>query len=185
MILFIIKIKKILAHSIAGNSKMSEKIESLLKDGQTLLNLGNPKDALLLYDKILESNPKHVVALLKKGHILGNLGRYDHAILCYDKVLNQENNLLALLNKGLAHHYVAQYKIAIECFNKVLVKNPQNPTTLYNKASSLIKSGKIQDGLKILSDVVKLDSSFRNKAKSDIDFQEIRKLNRFKEIIPS
>ena len=164
---------------------MSDKIESLLKDGQTLLNLGSPKDALVLYDKVLETNPKHISALLKKGNILGKLGRFDHAILCYDKILLQEENLLALLNKGLAHHYIGQYKIAIECFNKVLEKKPKNPTTLYNKASSLIKSGEIQDGIKILSDVIKLDSSFKNKAKSDVDFQEIRKLNEFKEIIPS
>ena len=164
---------------------MPEPIESLLKNGQTLLNLGNPKDALVSYDKVLEIDPKHITALLKKGNILGKLGRFDHAILCYDKVLVQEENLLAFLNKGLAHHYIGQYKIAIECFDKVLDAKPKNTTALYNKASSLAKSGKIQEGIKMLSVVVKLDSSFKNKAKSDIDFQEIRKLNEFKEIIPS
>ena len=81
---------------------MPEPIESLLKNGQTLLNLGNPKDALAYYDKVLEIDPKHITALLKKGNILGKLGRFDHAILCYDKVLVQEENLLAFLNKGLA-----------------------------------------------------------------------------------
>ena len=164
---------------------MSDAVESLLKNGQTLLNLGNPKDALAVYDKVLEIEPKHIPALLKKGNILGNLARFDHAILCYDKVLAQEENLLALLNKGLAHHYVGQYRIAIDCFDKVLDVKPKNTTALYNKASSLTKSGKIQNGIKILLEVIKLDSSFKDKAKSDIDFQEIRKLNEFKEIIPS
>ena len=92
---------------------------------------------------------------------------------------------MALLNKGLAHHYIGQYKFAIPCFDRVLDVKPKNTTALYNKASSLIKSRKTQDGLKILSDVIKLDASFKNKAKSDVDFQEIRKLNEFKEIIPS
>ena len=164
---------------------MTETIESLLKDGQTSLNLGNPKDALEFYDKVLKNDPKHIIALSKKGNILGKLRRYDHAIICYDKVLIQEENLLAWLNKGLAHHFIGQYKIAVDCFDKVLEVKPNNTTALYNKASSLTKSGKIQDGLKILSDVIKLDSSFKNKAKSDIDFKEIRKLNEFKEIIPS
>ena len=166
------------------NNKMPETIESLLKNGQTSLNLGNPKDALVFYNKVLEIDPKHITALLKKGNILGKLGRFNHAIFCYDKVLIQEENLLALLNKGLAHHFIGQYKIAIDCFDKVLDAKPKNTTALYNKASSLTKSGKIQDGIKILSEVIKLDSSFKNKAKSDIDFQEIRKLNEFKEIIP-
>ena len=164
---------------------MHETIESLLKNGQTSLNLGNPKDALVFYDKVLENDPKHVQALLKKGNILGKLGRYDHAIICYDEILIQEENLLAFLNKGLGHHFIGQYKIAIGCFDKVLDVKPKNTTALYNKASSLTKSGKIQDGIKTLSTVVKLDPLFKNKAKSDMDFQEIRKLNEFKEIIPS
>ena len=33
---------------------MSESIEELLKSGQTLLNTGNPKEAMTMYDKVLE-----------------------------------------------------------------------------------------------------------------------------------
>ena len=88
---------------------MSE-IDSLLKNGQTSLNLGNPKEALTFYQKALDIEPRHIEALLKKGHILGKLARFDQAIACYDDVLSQEQgNLLALLNKGLAHHYISQY----------------------------------------------------------------------------
>ena len=36
---------------------MTESIESLLNRGQTLMNLGNPKDALVIYDKILVQDP--------------------------------------------------------------------------------------------------------------------------------
>ena len=162
---------------------MSESTESLLKQGQTCLNLGNPKEALVLYNKALSQDPKNIEGLLKKGHILGKLARYDQAIIQYDEVLAQEDgNLLALLNKGLAHHYVGQYDTAIGCFDRVLKEKPNNTTALYNKASSLVKSNKTKEGLEILSQVTKLDFSFRAKAKFDIDFQEIRKLNEFKEI---
>lgn len=161
---------------------MSETIESLVKSGQTLMNLGNPKDALLVYSKILEQDPNHITALMKSGHILGQLARYDQAVVQYDKVLSLEKNLLALLNKGLAHHYLGQLDIAIDCYDKVLKEKPNNPTTLYNKASSLIKSGKILEGIRILSDVIKLDFSFKEKAKCDIEFEKIRKLNEFKAI---
>ena len=51
---------------------MSE-IESLLKSGQTALNLGNPKDALAFYEKVLEQDPTNLQALFKKGNIFGNL----------------------------------------------------------------------------------------------------------------
>ena len=161
---------------------MSE-IESLLKNGQTLLNLGNPKEALVFYQKILDQDPKHLEALLKKGNIFGKFGRFDEAIICYDDVISQEKeNILALLNKGLCHHNLGQYDIAVECFDIVLKVKPQNTTALYNKASSLIKSSKIKEGLELLSQVIKSDFSFKAKAKFDIDFINIRNLNEFKEI---
>ena len=161
---------------------MSETIESLVNYGQTLMNLGNPKDALVIYNKILEQDPDHIIALMKSGHILGQLARYDQAIIQYNKVLSLENNLLALLNKGLAHHYLGELETALNCYDKVLKEKPNNPTTLYNKASSLIKSGKIQEGIKILSEVIMLDFSFKEKAKYDVEFENIRKLNEFKQI---
>ena len=161
---------------------MSE-IESLLKSGQTSLNLGNPKEALVFYQKVLEQDSTHLEALLKKGNIFGKFGRFDEAIICYNGVISQEKeNILALLNKGLCHHNLGQYDIAIECFDIVLKVKPQNTTALYNKASSLIKSGKIKEGLKILSQVIKLDFSFKAKAKFDIDISNIQNLNEFKEI---
>ena len=161
---------------------MTESIESLLNSGQTLMNLGNPKDALVIYDKILVQDPKHIIALLKKGHILGQLARYEQAIVQYDNVLSQEKNLLALLNKGLAHHYLGQVNVALDCYEQVLKEKPNNPTTLYNKASSLIKSGRIQEGITILSKAIKLDFLFKEKAKFDVEFEGIRKLNEFKKI---
>ena len=161
---------------------MSE-IDSLLKSGQTSLNLGNPKEALVFYEKVLAQVPNQIEALLKKGHILGKLARFEQAIVCYDAVLSQEKeNLLALLNKGLAHHYIAQYEIALKCYDEVLNEKPQNTTALYNKASSLIKYGRTKEGLEILSQVIKLDFSFKAKAKFDIDFEEIQHLNEFKKL---
>ena len=75
---------------------MSESIEELLKSGQTLLNTGNPKEAMTMYDKVLEISSNHIDALIKKGNILGKLGKYENAIIYYDRVLEKENqNILA------------------------------------------------------------------------------------------
>jgi len=158
-------------------------IHSFLQSRQTSLHLGYPKEALIFYEKVLEQVHNQIEALLKKGHILGKLARFEQAIACYDAVLSQEKgNLLALLNKGLAHHYIGQYEIALKCYDEVLNEKPQNTTALYNKASSVIKSGKTKEGLEILSQVIKLDFSFKAKAKFDIDFEEIQHLNEFKKL---
>ena len=163
---------------------MSELPNVLLKKGQSLLNLGNPKEALDIYEIILKDEPQNIEALIKKGHILGMIGRYAQAIDSYDRVLSLEkSNLIALLNKGLAYHYLKEYEISIKCNDKVLKIKPHNTTALYNKASALVKSNKIEEGLSILAEAIKLDSSFKPKAKFDIDFEDIRKTNGFKELM--
>ncbi len=83
----------------------------------------------------------------------------------------------------MALHFLEKYDEAIECYNKVLEIKPDNVITLYNKSSSLIKKNKIAEGLQTLHKVVKIDYSFKAKAKYDIDFQEIRHLSEFKKII--
>jgi len=160
---------------------MSE-IESLLKSGQTSLNLGNPKDALAFYEKVLEQDPTHLEALLKKGNIFGKFGKYEDAIVCYDGVLSQEKeNILALLNKGLCYHKIEQYVSAIECFDIVLKVKPDSKTGMYNMASSLIKSGKLDEGFELLSKLIELDGAYREQAKCDVDFVDIKHMNKFKE----
>jgi tetratricopeptide (TPR) repeat protein len=159
-------------------------VEDLLKQGQRDLNLGNPKEAMISFEKILETHPNHIDALIKKGNMLGKIGKYQQAIECYDTVLLQNKvNILALVNKGLAHHYIEQYEAAIHCYDMVLGINPKSTTSLYNKASSLVKVGRIGEGLQILGDVAKMDFSFKVKAKFDIDFADIHKNNEFKKII--
>lgn len=159
-------------------------IEDLLKQGQRELNLGNPKEAIKYFDKILEISPNHIDALIKKGNILGKIGRYHKAIECYDIVLLQDKiSILALVNKGLAHHYIEEYDNAIQCYDMVLKINPKSTTALYNKSSSLVKLGRINEGLEILRSVIKMDFSFKAKAKFDVDFTNIQKNNEFKKII--
>jgi len=163
---------------------MKENVDELFELAQSALNLGNPKEALELFSKVLSISPNHQKALIKKGNVLGKLGKYQQAIPFYDKALkNDPNELLALINKGLALHYLKQYEDAIDFYDKALLQKPDSTTILYNKASSLICLGKIEQGLKILENVIKIDFSYKAKAKYDVDFQQIKHLNEFKKVI--
>ena len=129
-------------------------------------------------------DPNHKKSLIKKGNVLGKLGKYRQAITFYDNALKQDpNDLLALINKGLALHFLKKYQDAIDCFDGVLKFKPENITALYNKSSSLVQLGKTDEGLKILKTIVKKDPSYKEQAKYDVDFHEIRHLNEFKEIL--
>ena len=163
---------------------MQESVEELYKMGQRCINLGNPKEALSYFTKVLNLEPTHKKALVKKGNVLGKIGKYSQAILLYDKALKKDSkDLLALLNKGLALHYLERYDEAINCYNMALLIKPNNVTALYNKASSLILKNNVKEGLEILQKVVRLDFSYKAKAKFDIDFDQIRHLTEFKKMI--
>ncbi|MFY9300535.1 MAG: tetratricopeptide repeat protein [Candidatus Nitrosotenuis sp.] len=158
--------------------------EEIFEKGITEFNLGNYKKALLFFEKVLGADPSHVMALIKKGNILGKFGRYLDAILCYDAALRAEpKNSLALVNKGLALHYLQRYDDAILCYDAVLRLKPQNPTTLYNKASSLILQNKTAEGFAILEEVIKIDLSYKYKARFDVDFDGIKKTSEFMRIV--
>jgi tetratricopeptide (TPR) repeat protein len=155
----------------------------IFNQGVTELNCGNSKKALTLFNKVLELVPNHVDSLLKKGNILGKFGKYVDAISMYDKVIELEpQNVLALINKGLALHYLAEYDNAITCFDGALKIKPDNVIALYNKASSLIKQDKVKDSLEVLEHTIKLDYSFKYKARFDVDFEHIKTNNYFKKI---
>ena len=87
-----------------------------------------------------------------------------------------------MINKGLALHFLEKYTDAISCYDTILKQRPESTTTLYFKASSLIKNKDIQSGLEMLRKAVKLNPSLKIKIKQDIDFQEIKTNNEFKKI---
>ena len=59
-------------------------LDELYKAGQRCLNLGNPKEALTYFDRILRIDSSHTQALVKKGNILGKLGKYKELVAIYD-----------------------------------------------------------------------------------------------------
>lgn len=163
---------------------MQQSVHELYNMGLTSLNLGNPKEALSYFSRVLKLEPDNKKALVKKGNVLGKLGKYSQAVSFYDKALAQEpDDFLALINKGLALHFLERYHEAISCYDMALQLKPNNVTALYNKSSSLIRQNKINEGLQILKTVVDQDFSYKAKAKFDIDFQEIKHLNEFKRLV--
>ena len=150
----------------------------------TEFNLGNFKKALTLFDQVLSTEPDHIMALIKKGNILGKFAKYSDAIQCYDMVLKIESqNSLALINKGLALHYLEKYDEAITCYDMILQTSPESVPVLYNKASSLVRKNDIVSGLQVLKKAIELDFSCKYKARSDIDFESIRKSPEFKRTV--
>lgn len=159
---------------------MSELFDSAILE----FNLGNFKKSLALFGQVLETEPHNVTALIKKGNILGKYAKYQDAITHYDLALGIEpKNSLALVNKGLALHYLERYHDAISCYDTILEDKPKSALVLYNKASSLVRNNQTSQGLAILAQAIDIDFSCKYKARSDADFEGIRKTNEFKKLV--
>ncbi|MGI0002866.1 MAG: tetratricopeptide repeat protein [Nitrosopumilaceae archaeon] len=106
--------------------------------GPGLTQLCKYEDAILNYDKTLQSDPKNIHALANKGSALSSLGRYQEAISYYDKALEiAPEYLIALNNKGNTLSSLGRYQEAISYYDKALEIAPQDPTTSNNKEVTL------------------------------------------------
>ncbi len=68
-----------------------------------LNDIGRYDDAIEIFDKMLEKNPRNVFALLGKGYALMGKGNYEEAIGYFDKLLEMNPNFKdAAVYKGMA-----------------------------------------------------------------------------------
>ena len=68
------------------------------------------EEALLVYDKILKSDPKNISAMLDKAATLQRLGKNSQSFQLYDSVLKEDpKNLDALIGKGTLLHSKSKF----------------------------------------------------------------------------
>ena len=159
-------------------------IDELFNKGMILRKTGNPKESILYFNKVLDINPNHLDSLLNKGHALGKIGRYNDAMTCYDLVLKiDHNNVLGLINTGLCYHYLKDYEKAISYYDKILERHTQHANTLYHKACSKALQAKFDESTDLLEQAIKLDLTFRIKARGDIDFDKMKSHDRFMKLV--
>jgi Flp pilus assembly protein TadD len=108
--------------------------ETLFTIGGSLFDLGNYKEAITAYDKILFLDPNDTYALNNKGSALLNLENYTGAIEYFDKVLAIDpNDAHALRTKAAALLNLENYTGAIDYYDKALVIDPNDIYSLHGK----------------------------------------------------
>ena len=93
-------------------------IPELFNDATKYFMIGEYRQSIILYDKILELEPNNVKTLLMKGVALSNIDRHKNSILEFKKVLYiQPENLMALLGVGVGFGNLGEYKTAQKYFD--------------------------------------------------------------------
>ena len=158
--------------------------DALYNKGNALTAIGQHDEAITSYDEALTIRPDDYEAHNGKGSALARLERYDEAIISFDESLTiKPDYSRALLNKGTALVYLERYSEALASFDKALMFEPNNHEALLNKAWLYSLQGNTNDALNFLEEAIILNDDYRNLAKNDIAFDNIRQDPRFQELI--
>ena len=116
--------------------------------GNVLLDLEQPSEALLSYQRALVLVPDFVEALNNKGMALRALGRIDEALQSFEQALLVKPDYLdACFNRAITLQAVKRHAEAIEGFDAVLRIQPNHIESLNNKGNALQESGHIQQAI--------------------------------------
>ena len=159
---------------------------ALNNKGNALFQLGRYEEAIGCFDAALAIDPKDVNALSNKGMTLNDVGRYEEAIRCLDEALAIDpTDTAALGNKGNAFSKLGRYEEAIGCFDEVLAINPKDANAVYNKSCTYTLMENTSKAFEFLKKAITMDSEYKETAKGDKDFQNIRGKPEFKKLVES
>ena len=97
------------------------KIGPILGQGQSLLNLDQPEEALERFEEALVIDPQNVEAWIKKGTALERLQRTEEAVAAYDQAIAADNcTATAYLFKAGVFNRQKKYAEALQCYEKAL-----------------------------------------------------------------
>jgi len=88
---------------------------------------GEYKQAITIYDDILEITPNNVSTLKMKGIAQSNLSEHGNSLKQFFKVLqHRPNDVISLTGMGVGFGYLAEYHESIVYFDKALKENPDS-----------------------------------------------------------
>ena len=161
-----------------------DKHEAWNNRGAALSNLGRNEEAIASYDQALVIKPDFPEAWNNRGRTLNALGRNEEEIASYDQALVIKPDFPeAWDNRGLALNALGRKEEAIVSYEKEIAINPDDHYAWYNKACCYAGWGKLEESLENLQQAIELNPEYRERAKTDADFDGIRRDARFQALV--
>lgn len=115
-----------------------KKYDTIFQEATAFYKLKRYDEAILHYEKAIETEPNNPLAYFNKGNALYSLKRYAEAIQCYDKVIQLDPNYSeAYYQKGIASDDLEKYNAAIELYDKAIQLNPKDSLAYIQKGNAL------------------------------------------------
>ena len=100
-------------------------VSDLYQQANEHLVLGELRQAIIIYEEILEISPDNTKVLMMKGIALSNLEQYKHAMKDFYDVLEKEpNSVPAILGMGVGFGNFGEYKEAKKYFDRAAILEP-------------------------------------------------------------
>jgi tetratricopeptide (TPR) repeat protein len=156
---------------------------ALCNRGTTYGELGRYEEALADYNRSLELGPDDADIICNRGTTYFKLGQYEEALADYNRSLEiRPHDPTTLYNRGTTYTKLGRYGEALADYNRSLELRLDQPSTLYNVACLLSLWGKTDDALSYLEKAIEKDGKYRQMARTDKDFDNIRDDVRLKKL---
>src|SRR5881409_2548865 len=147
-----------------SDENLRQKIEEVRVDVPSLLGRaliasasGNYRQALGLFDEILEVDPSNVNALIGKAVAYRRSGKPQEALNCLDLVLGvQPGNASALLNRGNILLEQGDLEDALDSFDRLTQLYPNDEEAWAAQGEVLAKMGRNEDAQRAFTEALKL-----------------------------
>ncbi|SCW33439.1 Tetratricopeptide repeat-containing protein, partial [Borreliella japonica] len=131
-----------------------EKSEYLYLKASINFKTENYRNAISLYNLVLEKNPENTSAYINLAKAYEKSGNRTQAISTLEKIINK-NNKLALNNLGILYKKQKNYQKAIEIFEKAIINS--DIEAKYNLATTLIEVNDNTRAKDLLKEYTKLN----------------------------
>ncbi len=123
---------------------------SLFIDAKKEQLLGNEKDALKLFRKLLENNPQHAAAHYETARLLLLLNKADEALPHIEKAASiDEKNKWYQLKLGEVYQKTGNYSNATKLYGKLVRKNPHETLYYYKWAIAYMYEDKYKNAIEV------------------------------------
>ncbi|KYC42337.1 hypothetical protein WA1_20415 [Scytonema hofmannii PCC 7110] len=154
------------------------------KQGRSLLKLERYEEALVSFDKAIQLDSKDAWAWGQQGRLLLELERYEEALVSFDKAIQLDSkDAWAWGQQGLVLHKLERYEEALISFDKAIKLDSKNDLALYNLSCSYAIQGNIELTIDNLQRAIELNTNWKESAKTDYDFANIREHELFKKLV--
>ena len=166
------------------NGLTEERAKRRLREAEGYLELGLHDLALERIGPVEPAAFLHYECSALKGSVLREQERFAEAIPLFERALNQKpGDILATLGMGWCQKRVGRVDLAAQSYLEAIKKHPGEGILHYNLACYLSLINRPSEALEALTRALRLDAALRKLAHEERDFDPIRELPAFKELV--